>query len=169
MELLMAIASSHLLMKRGRSKISRTICRIPVRPFVYIVKAGQLACLKTRKWRQTPRPAPRNIRCPAQSKLLYKSSGLIRRPLNVQGEHHAFHDDYVSERIRNRKTRLGARLQKHGENGQVQRGTREGRGAARARRANSARDDERARYLQRRKVESYRRPFPRNEGSGRRL
>jgi hypothetical protein len=28
-----------------------------------------------RKWRQTPRPAPRNIPCPAQSKLLYKSSG----------------------------------------------------------------------------------------------
>jgi hypothetical protein len=29
----------------------------------------------TRKWRQTPRPAPRNIRCPTRSKFLYKNSG----------------------------------------------------------------------------------------------
>jgi hypothetical protein len=31
------------VLKRGRSKISWTICRIPVRPFDYIVKAGQPA------------------------------------------------------------------------------------------------------------------------------
>ena len=28
-------------LKRGRSKISWTICRIPVRPFDYVVKGGQ--------------------------------------------------------------------------------------------------------------------------------
>jgi hypothetical protein len=36
-----------IVLKRGRSKISLTICRIPVRPFVYMVKAGQPARLKT--------------------------------------------------------------------------------------------------------------------------
>jgi hypothetical protein len=30
-----------MVLKRGRSKISGTICRIPLRPFVYLVKAGQ--------------------------------------------------------------------------------------------------------------------------------
>jgi len=30
-----------MVLKRGRGKISRKVCRIPVRPFVYIVKAGQ--------------------------------------------------------------------------------------------------------------------------------
>ena len=54
----------------------------------------------------------------------------------------------------NRKTRLGTRPQKHGGNGQVQRGTRESWRAARARRADPARDDERARHLQKRKIES---------------
>jgi hypothetical protein len=34
-------------LKRGRRKISRTICRIPVWPFDYIVKAGQSARPKT--------------------------------------------------------------------------------------------------------------------------
>src|ERR1700693_6605910 len=99
----------------------------------------------------------------------YIVAALIRCPHNTQGEQNALHDDHVSERLRNRKTRLGTRLQKHGENGQVQRGTRESRRAARARRSNPARDDERARYLQRWKVESYRRPVYRSEGGGRRL
>jgi hypothetical protein len=32
-----------IVLKRGRSKIYWTICPIPVRPFDYIVKAGQAA------------------------------------------------------------------------------------------------------------------------------
>ena len=36
-----------MVLKRGRSKISWTICRIPVRPFDYIVKAGQPARPRT--------------------------------------------------------------------------------------------------------------------------
>src|ERR1700691_3991031 len=89
----------------------------------------------------------------AQSRSSYiKVAALMRCPHNTQGEHHAFHDDPVSENLRNRETRLGTRPQSHGENGQVQRGTRESRRAACAGRSDPARDDERARPLQRRKV-----------------
>ena len=35
--------AKHSSKKRGRRKISLTICRIPVQPFDYIVKAGQPA------------------------------------------------------------------------------------------------------------------------------
>src|ERR1700733_1137746 len=105
---------------------------------------------------------------------IYKSSGpdaasAQHSILDTQGEHNALHDDHVSERLRNRKTRLGTRPQKHGCNGQVQRATTESRRAARARRADAVLDDERACQLQKRKIESYRRPVYRNEGSGRRL
>src|SRR5580692_6638156 len=86
-----------------------------------------------------------------------------------QGEEYALHDDHVPERLRKRETRLGTRPQRHGSNGQVQRGTRESRRAARARRTDPALDHERARHLQRRKIESDRRSVYRSEGSGRRL
>jgi hypothetical protein len=33
--------AQNIVLKRGRRKTSWTICRIPVRPFVYVVKAGQ--------------------------------------------------------------------------------------------------------------------------------
>jgi hypothetical protein len=36
-----------------------------------------------------------------------KVAALIRRPLNTQGEHHAFHDDHVSERLRKCKVTDG--------------------------------------------------------------
>jgi hypothetical protein len=41
------------VLERGRSKISWTMCRFPVRPFDYIVKAGQAALPKpvTGEWR----------------------------------------------------------------------------------------------------------------------
>jgi hypothetical protein len=48
-----------------------------------------------------------------------KVAALIRRPLNAQEEHHALHDDPVSETIRKRKTWLGTGPQSHGGNGQV--------------------------------------------------
>src|SRR5216684_8411557 len=123
---------------------------------------------------RTRRLATRNFLCPARCRLLYKSSGpdtvsAQQSILITQGEHNALHDDHVSESLRKRKTRLGTRLQRHGGNGQVQRGTTESRRAARARRAHPALDDERARHLQKRKIESYRRSVHRNEGSGRRL
>src|SRR5580692_2137702 len=87
----------------------------------------------------------------------------------TQGEHHALHDDYVSERLHKRKGWMGARLQRDGGDGQVQRGTREGWGAGCAGRADSAGDYERARYLQGWKVESDRRSVYRSEGGGGRL
>src|SRR5579872_4929560 len=126
------------------------------------------AALRTRRLATHDAPGP------ARSKLLYKSSGpdtasAQRSTLITQGEHHALHDDYVSERLRKRKGRHGARLQRHGSNGQVQRGTRESRRAARARRAHPTRNDERARHFQKRKIDSYRRSVYRSEGSGRRL
>src|SRR5260370_36938854 len=93
--------------------------------------------------------APRNralatFRAQCGLRSYIKVAALIWRPLNVQGEHNALHDDHLSERLRKRKTRLGTRPQRHGGNGQVQRATTESRRAARARRANPARDDERA-------------------------
>src|ERR1700739_4564733 len=80
--------------------------------------------------------------CPARSSLLYKSSGpdtvsaqhsKLDIHYSLQGERHALHDDYVSERVPNRKSWLGPRPQIHGGDGQVQLGARESRRAARAR------------------------------------
>jgi hypothetical protein len=58
---------------------------------------------------------------------------------------------------------------KHREHAETQRGTTEGRRAARARWSDPALNDERARHLQRRKIQSHRRPVSRSEGSRRRL
>jgi hypothetical protein len=69
----------------------------------------------------------------------------------------------------NCKSRHGTRPQAHPGNEEIQRATREGRRAARGRRPDPARDDERARHLQKRKINSYRRPVHRNERTGRRL
>src|SRR5277367_4638482 len=68
--------------------------------------------------------------CGAAQALIYKVAALIRCPRCTQGEENALYDDPFSERVPNRETRLGARLQRNGGNGQVQRGTRESGRAA---------------------------------------
>jgi hypothetical protein len=93
-----------------------------VRPFDYMVKAGQTARQKvfpgwyatgkicksrvdspsprsTRKWSRTAHPATRNFPDPTRCSYI-KVAALILRPLNLQGEHHAFHDDHFFERLR---------------------------------------------------------------------
>jgi hypothetical protein len=52
--------------------------------------------------------AQRSVSFGAQrSPSSYIVAALIRRPLNTQGEHHAFHDDHVSERLRKCKVTDG--------------------------------------------------------------
>ena len=93
-----SLSHCNLALNRGRGKISRTVCRIPVRAFDYMVKAGQPARQKvfpgryamreigkshvdsrppyaTRKWSGSSQPGTRNIPCPVRPELLYKSSG----------------------------------------------------------------------------------------------
>jgi hypothetical protein len=69
-----------------------------------------------------------------------------------------FHDDHVSKRLRNREARHCTRPQIDRDNAEIQRAAKESRRATRARRSNPALDDERPRYLQKRKIESDRRP-----------
>jgi hypothetical protein len=41
------LADAHLLLEKRKKQFFLTICRIPVRPFDYVVKTGQVARLKT--------------------------------------------------------------------------------------------------------------------------
>src|SRR5258708_33080582 len=115
-----------------------------VRLFDYMVKAGQpprrtafpgqYGTRKIRKSYVDSRPTRSTSKWSRMSLLLARFPGerrrsscikvaaLIRRPPNTQGEHNAFHDDHVSERIRNRESQLCAQYERHGENGRVQRG-----------------------------------------------
>src|SRR3984885_6960155 len=59
-----------------------TTCRIPLRPFDYMVKAGQPPARKfsrviryAKKWSGPAQQRTRNIPCPVPSKRVYKSSG----------------------------------------------------------------------------------------------